>query len=158
MLLAYFAGMLYTATQEEHHKMKKIGVLLLSALATAVLFYAPTTHAACTVDKSKGQYCCGEVQTSIDFTNDGKSTLCSDQGASPITAILLWAIGIMGVGVGIAVVIGIILGGLKYAMSDGNEAQAKEGREIIVNAIIGLLLFIFLWAAANFLIPGGLFK
>jgi len=137
--------------------MKKIGLLVLSVLAITVLFYAPTTYAACTVDKSKGQYCCGDVQTSIDFTNDGKSKLCDAEGASPITAILLWAINIMAVGVGIAVTVGIIFGGIIYAMSDGDTGKAKEGREIIVNAIIGLFLFVFLYAGANFLIPGGLF-
>jgi hypothetical protein len=62
----------------------------------------------------------------------------------------------MSMGVGIAVVIGIVLGGITYAMSDGDAGKAKEGQEIIVNAVIGLFLFIFLYAAANFLIPGGL--
>lgn len=134
--------------------MKKI--LTLSALV--LLFSASLVGASLTVASA---YTCGKdsdgkpIETSIDF---GNSTLCNGDGASPITAILLWAINIMGAGVGIAVVFGIVTAGIMYVMSDGDEGKVKEAREIIANAIIGLFLFIFLWAAANFLIPGGLFK
>jgi hypothetical protein len=109
-------------------------------------------------------YTCGtdsngkKIETSIDFTMGGTlPKLCSGTGSSPINALILWAITLMSMGVGIAVVIGIVFGGITYAMSDGDAGKAKEGQEIIVNAVIGLFLFIFLYAAANFLIPGGLF-
>ena len=58
--------------------------------------------------------------------------------------------------VGIAVVIGIAWGGMLYATSDGNAGKAQQGVTIIVNAIIGLLLFIFMFALTNFLVPGGI--
>jgi len=99
------------------------------------------------------------VTTAIDFTMGGTfSKLCTSEGASPVSALILWTISFMAVGVGIAVVIGIIFGGISYTMSDGDAGKAKEGQGIIVNAVIGLFLFIFMYAAANFLIPGGLFK
>lgn len=132
--------------------MKKTIIAALPTIAvmvTSLFVFAPTAVA----------YTCGGVETSVDFTMDGAyKGLCEADGASPISAMLLWAISIMSIGVGIAVVIGIILGGIKYAMSDGDTGKAKEGREIITNSIIGLFLFIFLYAGANFLIPGGLFK
>lgn len=150
--------------------MKKIllFVFVFTASLGAILYTTPafaTKAPACGVYKDGAQkgkeipICCGvdssgnAIETTIDFGD-----LCSKQGASPIAAMLLWAIGFLSVGVGIAVVIGIIFGGITYAMSDGDEGKAKEGREIIANSIIGLFLFIFLWAGANFLIPGGLFK
>jgi hypothetical protein len=155
-VLCHILWLCYILSARGSNKMKKIGLIVLSAASMAVLFWAPTTYATCTPDKTKGVYCCGDVQTSIDF--DSTSKLCSAAGASPITAIILWAINLMSIGVGIAVVIGIILGGIAYSMSDGDASKAKEGQGIIVNAIIGLFLFIFLYGAANFLIPGGLFK
>lgn len=94
---------------------------------------------------------CNGVETSIDFH-------CSDNDTDGVSAILMYIINFMGIGVGIAVVIGIIFGGITYAMSDGEESKAKEGREIISNSIIGLFLFLFLYAGANFLIPGGAFN
>lgn len=128
--------------------------LLLLSTATAASSLAVASAYSCGVD-STGK----AIDTSVDFTMGGAfSKLCNSDGASPINALLLWAIGIMSIGVGIAVVIGIIFGGIAYAMSDGDAGKAKEGQEMIANAIIGLFLFIFLYAGANFLIPGGLFK
>lgn len=59
--------------------------------------------------------------------------------------------------VGVAVVTGIVWGGMLYASSNGNQAKAQQGISVIVNAIIGLLLFIFMLALTNFLVPGGIF-
>jgi len=58
--------------------------------------------------------------------------------------------------VGIAVVGGIIYGGLLYATANGNSSKTQQGISVIVNAIIGLLLYIFLFALTNFLVPGGI--
>lgn len=114
---------------------------LVAVLVLPIIVLAPTAMAAT----------CNGVETSIDFH-------CSDNSTDGVSAILMYVINFMGIGVGIAVVIGIILGGVKYAASDGDEAKAKEGREMIANSIIGLFLFIFLYAGANFLIPGGAFN
>lgn len=147
---------MYTLSQEELPKMKKASNISL-AISTAAVFAAvllPGTLAAaastCGKDSSGTP-----IPTSIDF---GNSSFCNAEGASPITAILLWAISLLGIGVGIAVVVGIIFGGIAYAASDGDAGKAKEGQEIVTNSIIGLFLYIFLYAAANFLIPGGIFK
>ena len=66
-------------------------------------------------------------------------------------------INFLAVGVGIAVVGGIIWGGMIYASSNGDSAKTKHAITIIVNAVVGLLLFIFMYAFINFLVPGGLF-
>jgi protein-tyrosine phosphatase len=94
---------------------------------------------------------CNGVETTVDFH-------CDDYNTDGASAILMYVISFMAVGVGIAVVIGIIFGGIMYAQSDGEESKAKEGREIIANSIIGLFLFIFLYAGADFLLPGGVFN
>lgn len=81
-----------------------------------------------------------------DFNNDG-CTNTSD--LITITFRLLAGI------VGIAVVGGITWGGMLYASSNGNASKAQQGITVIVNAVIGLLLFIFMFAITNFLVPGG---
>ena len=109
-------------------------------------------------DKDKG-YTCGTdgygkaIQTSIDL-----GAFCNGSGASPLTAMTLWGINFLAAGVGAAVIFGIVWGGAVIAMSDGDAPKIKEGREIIINAVIGLFLFMFMWAGPNFLVPGGLFK
>lgn len=60
--------------------------------------------------------------------------------------------------VGIAVVAGITVGGITYSTGSGNPARTQKGVNIILNSILGLLLFLFMFAIINFLIPGGVFK
>lgn len=58
--------------------------------------------------------------------------------------------------VGVAVVIGIAWGGMLYTTSNGNASKAQAGVTAIVNSIIGLLVFIFMFAISNYIVPGGI--
>jgi hypothetical protein len=82
---------------------------------------------------------------------------CRNGTKSPIIDAMVAVINFMAVGVGIAVVGGIIWGGMRYASSNGDASKAKQGVTTIVNAVVGLLLFIFMYAFFNYLVPGGLF-
>ena len=124
--------------------MKKSIVAIISFLilvSVPLLAVVPVAQAAT----------CNGVETSIDFQ-------CNKYSSDGISLVLMYVINFMAIGVGIAVVIGIIFGGIMYAQSDGEASKAKEGQGIIANSIIGLFLFIFLYGAANFLIPGGAFN
>lgn len=61
-------------------------------------------------------------------------------------------------GVGLAVTGGIVGGSYLYISARGNAGQAQKGQDMIVNSVIGLLLFIFMYAILQFLIPGGIFQ
>lgn len=58
--------------------------------------------------------------------------------------------------VGVAVTIGIISGGIKYAMAGSEPGQLAAARKQIRNSLIALLAFLFLYAALNWLTPGGI--
>jgi hypothetical protein len=60
--------------------------------------------------------------------------------------------------VGIAVVAGITVGGIIYSTGSGNPAKTQKGVSIIINSVLGLMLFLLMFAIINFLIPGGVFK
>lgn len=90
---------------------------------------------------------CGDVDTAIDYG-------CSGSG-NPIFGVLLAIINFLAVGVGIAVVGGIIYGAIRYASANGNSAQTQQAIKIIVNAVLGLVLFGFMYALLNYLVPGG---
>lgn len=129
--------------------MKKILTLslLLAALSLATVFVAPVSAKTCIVN--------GEpVETSILGGSD-----CAGTGAngSSITALLLYILNFMAVGVGIAVVAGIAWGGFMYTQAGGDSGKTKQAVSIIINSVIGLVLFIFMYALANFLVPGGIF-
>jgi hypothetical protein len=92
---------------------------------------------------------CGDIKTSL--------IKCDTTAGNPVQSLMLQVVNFLAVGVGIAVVGGIIWGGMLYASSNGDSARTKQGINVIVNAIIGLLLFIFMYAIINYLVPGGLF-
>ena len=93
---------------------------------------------------------CGDIQTSL--------IKCDTSNENPVIGILLQVINFLAVGVGIAVVGGITWGGMLYASSNGDSSKAKQGITTIVNAVLGLILFMFVYALVNFLVPGGLFN
>ncbi len=61
----------------------------------------------------------------------------------------------LNIGVGLAVVGGIAAGGIMYATAEGNASKTQTGIKIIANAILGLVLYLLMFAILQFLIPGG---
>ncbi len=60
--------------------------------------------------------------------------------------------------VGIAAIGGVVYGAILYSSAGGNVEQAKNARTIILNVVIGIIVFAFAFAFLNWLIPGGVFK
>lgn len=83
---------------------------------------------------------------------------CSGAGGDPITRVFVEIFNFIAAGVGILAIAGIIMGGIQYATASGDSSKASQGVNVIVNAVIGLLLFIFMFALINWLVPGGLFS
>ena len=82
---------------------------------------------------------------------------CDSSGDGSIWNLLAMAVNFLAIGVGVAVLAGIVFGAFLYASSGGSAEQAKKGIGYIRNSIIALLLFAFMWSIINFVIPGGLF-
>lgn len=95
-----------------------------------------------------------EVSVSVDGTShcvgNTKSTNPSD---NPIYIYLRGIIVFLGGLIGLAVVISIIVAGIQYSASNGNPQNVAKAKERLVNAVIGLLLYIFLAAILRYLIP-----
>jgi len=92
---------------------------------------------------------CGEAKTSVID--------CGVNEENPTFELIGQIVNFLAIGVGIAVVGGIVYGAIIYTTSNGEPAKTKQAVTIIVNAVIGLVLFIFAYAIMNFLIPGGAF-
>jgi hypothetical protein len=59
-------------------------------------------------------------------------------------------------GVGIVVVASIILGGIQYAMAGGSPEAVTKAKSRITNALLALVIFIFIFAFLQWIIPGGI--
>lgn len=78
----------------------------------------------------------------------------ADDNGAGITCILSLLLTIMTYGVGILGVIGIILSGIQYTMSQGDPSKMAKAKNRLLQVIIGLIVYALMWAGLRFLVPG----
>jgi cytochrome bd-type quinol oxidase subunit 2 len=76
---------------------------------------------------------------------------------NPIVKDLNQIVNFLGAAVGIFVVGTIIFGGIQYAMASDNSSAVSQAKQRILNGVIALVAFIFVFAFLQWLIPGGVF-
>lgn len=131
---------LYHSTMKLTAKVSRVAVIAVTVVSLFAVV-APTGNAYAAE--------CGDTATFFDWgCGTGDNEILSVLGT-----ILNW----LAMGVGIAVLIGIIVGAVMYTTANGNEAQAKKALGYIRNAIIALILYFGMWAIIQYLIPGGVF-
>ena len=91
-----------------------------------------------------------EIKECDDKTKDGNA-----DGLAIMIGILKFILNILTVGVGILAVGSIAYASVLYASARDSSSQTQQAIGIIRNTIIGLLLYIFMVAILNFLVPGG---
>ena len=122
--------------------MKKVSVILASLLALPVIAFGVTTLVA---DSASAQL---DLESGI---NSAKGTgapdnVTEDDGLiKKVVNLLLWAIGIISV-------IMFIIGGIRYATSNGDSNQVTAAKNTIMYAVIGLVIAIFAYAIVNFVL------
>jgi hypothetical protein len=79
-------------------------------------------------------------------------------GGTAIGEILKIGVYVLSALIGILAVGGLAWGAIQYAQAGDNQGTVSEAKVIIRNVIIGIILYGFLIAIVNFLLPGGLFK
>lgn len=78
----------------------------------------------------------------------------ADDNGAGITCILSLLLTIMTYGVGILGVIGIILSGIQYTMSQGDPSKMAKAKNRLLQVVIGLIVYALMWAGLRFLVPG----
>lgn len=130
---------------------KKLKLLLAGAFVFfATLLHGTVVQPAAAVD---AKACTAEGKVPLAIKINGQDCIAKDQ------IIMTWIKAILqflATGVGIAVVGGIIWGGLLYMTARDSSAQTEKAVMVIVNSLLGLILFIFTYAIINFIIPGGI--
>ncbi len=83
---------------------------------------------------------------------------CSSNNCDLIAKYVNPAINLFSVLFGLIAVISIILGGISYTTSEGDPQKASKAKSRIMNTIIAVVAYIFLFAFLQFLVPGGAFN
>jgi hypothetical protein len=92
---------------------------------------------------------CGGAETSV--------ISCDGTGSTAIINIIKQVIKILTAGVLVAAVGAVIYGAFLYTTSEGSPDKIKKAREVWTNTVIGIIMFAFMVAITNFIIPGGVF-
>lgn len=75
---------------------------------------------------------------------------------NPIFKYMGTIIRFLSAGVGVVVMLMIVISGIQYITSSGNPDAVAGAKKRLTNAVLALVLFIFMAAILNFLVPGGL--
>lgn len=112
------------------------------------------------IDQVKTPYHCGgdknghknsdSVETSINIGCDGKGNAILDM--------LFAIIRFLSYGVGLVLVASLIVGGIQYTASTGDQQATATAVKRLKSVIVALLLFIFAYAILNYVIPGAVLK
>lgn len=94
--------------------------------------------------------------TQGDCTASGSDNLTKDNCG--IVKYVLDGINILSGLVGVAVVTMIAIGGIQYSTARDNPQATAAAKARIINAILALVAYLFLWAILQYLIPGGVLK
>jgi hypothetical protein len=132
-------------------------LFIIAALSACVLIAHPSFAAKVTdCTASNGQ---PGVKTAIGVNGSncvpvGGNTLESN----PIMVYLFGVLKIISGLVGLAAVGGFVWGGILYITARANAGQVEKAKLVMINATLGIILFVFMYAILNFIIPGGFFS
>ena len=119
-------------------KIQSIITAFVLSVGFGAFVLAPATYAACTDAKS----CVTDGLTATGGTSS--KTSVSDI-VKTIVNVLLFIIGSISV-------IMIIIGGIKYTVSNGDSSAVTSAKNTILYAVIGLMVAIFAYAIVNFVV------
>lgn len=102
---------------------------------------------------------CGEGKDSVNLRIDlgCQGALYTGPGGA-IGDMLFSIIRFLSVGVGIVVAGSIIVAGIQYTTSEGNPEATQQAKNRIQMSVISLIVYIFIFAIVQFLVPGGFFS
>lgn len=92
---------------------------------------------------------CGGVNTAI--------ISCSSGDHNALFDVLGIGLQIITYGVGSAAVIGVIIAAYQYITARDNPQKVAVAKNRLLQIIIGLVIWVMIWAILQFLLPGGLF-
>lgn len=95
---------------------------------------------------------CGSIQTAYFSCGGGGNDIQTSSFWQILEIILNILIGMVAIGA----VGGLVFGAVKYSSAGDNATQVSDAKNIIKNVIIGLVLFLSMWAIIQYFIPGGI--
>lgn len=142
--------------------MQKIKKIMLMTLVSVITLAVPVVLASTNASaESHFKGVAPAQNTPSDIGNCDGSTAAKNEAClkkNPIVGNLNNIIDVLAGLVGVVVVGTIILGGIQYAMAGDKAEAVSAAKQRIINGLIALVAFLFIFAFLQWLIPGGAFK
>ncbi len=144
-------------------KKLKIFLLVIFTAASLTWFLIPASTSADTV-KKPSDCASGQVDPKDNTKCVPLGNVCAgktDQKClqdNPIVKDLNIIVSFLSGLVGVIVVGVIILGGIQYSIAGDKAEAVSAAKKRIINGVIALITFLFIFAFLQWLIPGGVFK
>lgn len=110
-------------------------------------------NGACNLNLLTPQQC---VKISLPIVGNNTCIDNSPANGGAIVVYLRLILQLMSSAVGIVIVLMLIIAGIQYITSAGDPSNTKAAKTRITNAITALVLFMFMVAILQFLVPGGI--
>ncbi|MEX0749018.1 MAG: hypothetical protein WD467_02025 [Candidatus Saccharimonadales bacterium] len=130
----------------------KFKLLCIASLAGVILLIGVLSVAPVIADHCAND----EIHVSVGLDGENCVPRGDDAATNPIIVYLGWIIRFLAGGVGLVIALMITVGGVQYITSSGNPEGMAHAKKRITEAFEALLLFIFMAAILNFVIPGGI--
>lgn len=125
--------------------MNKVKSVIISSLMMLGLVAAPVAFSSVTYAANKDQACQG-------VSSIGGGNACSGQAGNQLSGFIKDIINILLFLIGAIAVIMIIIGGLRYVTSGGDQGAITGAKNTILYAVIGLIIAIMAYAIVNFVL------
>lgn len=138
--------------------MRKILLSLFVILGLVVSAMSPVAISGSVLAKTKGEQCtCADGSAGVVVVDTAilNGCDCSGNGGSDsVLNILDLVVNIMSIGIGILGVIGISIVGIQYLTAGGNEEKTRKAKRRMFEIVIGLVVYVLIYAILQFLMPG----
>lgn len=125
--------------------MKKLKTVKAAIIALSLLFAVFVPQIAVAQD-AKAQVCKG-----VGLISD--TTSCANPSGSPsVEKTIQTVVNLLSIIVGVAAIIMIIVGGLKYILSSGDSGNVNSAKNTILYAVIGLVVVLLAQVIVRFVI------
>jgi hypothetical protein len=111
--------------------------------------------AGCEDSLVDGSSTSGGNTTSTNFAGDCNSANLDENNCGIVKYIVL-LINALSAIVGVVVVIMIVIGGIQYSVSRDNPQAVQAAKSKIINAIVALVGYMFMFGLLQYLVPGGI--
>ncbi len=131
---------------------------VLFAFATTVVFGGNAYAILCNDGRDAPKTCYGDGNTSgvAPGSFDSNPGKCRGQ-CNSIDQDLQIAMNVLSIGVGVVVTLMMVMGGLQYMTSRDNPQAVQAARARIMNAVIAMVSYVFIYAFLQWIVPGGVF-